>query len=107
MKQDYSDFLPFPAHPEKERHEPRPASIIEAAKAYKAGQPVTVRATAYDGRNADTESQTFKAGDGIRYDWTSPIYTPANFADWISRTKAFFRDWFYGMDRVFFSYYIG
>ena len=64
-------------------------------------------AEAAEARNADTESQTFKAGDGIRYDWTSPIYTPVNFADWISRTKAFFRDWFYGMDRVFFSYYIG
>ena len=104
MKQDYSDFLPFPYQPET-KSEPRPASIIEALQAYRKGQPVTVRATAYDGHHADTFTRTFAKGDGIQYERTT--YEPISFSDWIIRTKVFLWDWFYGMDRVFFSYYIG
>ena len=101
---DYSDFLPFPAHPEKERHEPRPASIIEAAKAYKAGQPVTVTASIYKGRSAIAENWKFKAGDAIQYEHSE--YTPQSFKEWLIRLKVFLRAWYYGADRIFYQFYI-
>ena len=102
---DYSKYLPFPAHTEKERHEPRPASIIEAAKAYKDGEQVTISATAYNGRHSDVMDRSFSKGDAIRYD--TETIEPVSFKDWLIRSKVFFGSWFFGMDRVFYQFFIG
>ena len=105
LEAENAEYMPFTGYEPEPMTAPDPVTIIEAAQAYRAGQSVTVKATAYHGRHSDNMSRSFRQGDSIQYECT--VYDPVSFSDWIIRTKVFLWDWFYGMDKVFFSYYIG
>ena len=106
MQNEYIETLgPFAVYQPEPKQEPRHASIIEAAKAYRDGKQVTISATAYSGRHSDVMDRSFSKGDAIRYD--TETIEPVSFKDWLIRSKVFFGSWFFGMDRVFYQFFIG